>query len=339
MKKEEEQEVFYEEFFYRKFRRFEHRFSASYKIEKNIIKTGIRVLDEPIGGIISSDFFVIGAATGIGKTHICSNIAQNIALSGKKVVLFSLESFEGEIEERAKFHKMSKEFYYQNNFKPMRYRNMKLGEYENTNIREIENEVIKNTSFKLKKNLFIRYRDDSEYSIKNFETEINIAASIQEISCIIIDHLHYFSFPDKESENRAIKNIINKLRDIGLLLNIPIILMAHLRKKDRGNKSVVPMIEEFHGSSEITKNPTCVVTIAPAYDIIAPSKTKFPTYFHIGKNRYDGSLKKYVFSTLFDIVSGKYEEEYKIYNCFSNGEKLERVDSDFIPDWAKTITF
>ena len=56
------------------------------------VSTGIKALDEKIGGWQKSDLVILAARPGMGKTSFILSIARNAALDFKKpVALFSLE--------------------------------------------------------------------------------------------------------------------------------------------------------------------------------------------------------------------------------------------------------
>ena len=55
------------------------------------VTTGIKSLDEILGGFHAGDLYILGAKTGRGKTVLGLNVAVAAAKSGKKVLYFSLE--------------------------------------------------------------------------------------------------------------------------------------------------------------------------------------------------------------------------------------------------------
>lgn len=56
------------------------------------IQTGFGAVDRVLGGINNTDFVLIGARPGMGKTSFALNLATNVAKNtGKKVAIFSLE--------------------------------------------------------------------------------------------------------------------------------------------------------------------------------------------------------------------------------------------------------
>lgn len=309
------------------------RFNKQVLEEVDIIYTGIPALDDSTGGIMPTDFWVIGASTGVGKSQLGALIAHNSAKSGMKTHLFALEAYEGEIEDRLKFNLMCDKWYKKHR-DYVDFRDWKAGKYLINDMLHIEAEVICELDEKIKENLTIAY-PGGDYTIEQFETDINHVVSMKNfIDLIVIDHLHYFDLPDSLSENRAIKTIVNRLRDIGLFHEIPIVLISHLRKKERNNKSLIATLEEFHGSSEITKNPTCVITLTPGLDIEMPSPYEYPTYFHIAKNRFRGGLRRYALDALFNLKTGQYSDKYNVYQIKNDGLDLEILEREKIPYWA-----
>lgn len=61
------------------------------KADKETISTGFKELDRLTQGFRKSDLIYIGARPAMGKTTFAVNLAENIAMSGKKSVSFSLE--------------------------------------------------------------------------------------------------------------------------------------------------------------------------------------------------------------------------------------------------------
>ena len=77
------------------------------------IPTGFRDLDELLQGLQKGNLVVVAARPGIGKSSLVTNIARNVAVSGKSVALFSLEMSRVEIgmrllcsEARVQWHKV-----------------------------------------------------------------------------------------------------------------------------------------------------------------------------------------------------------------------------------------
>lgn len=61
------------------------------KADKETISTGFKQLDRLTQGFRKSDLVCIGSRPAMGKTTFAVNLVENIAMSGKKCVFFSLE--------------------------------------------------------------------------------------------------------------------------------------------------------------------------------------------------------------------------------------------------------
>ena len=170
----------------------------------------------------------------------------------------------------------------------------------------------------------------------NVETLDRLFRAIQdETDLIILDHLHYVD-SDEPNENRAYKQIVKRIRDISLTVGVPVLLIAHLRKKDRGVRTLVPDIDDFHGSSDITKIATKVILLAPATDQPAESPSHlWATYVHCPKDRMDGSTKNYVARVPFDVRLGTYLDAYELGRQSPGGDEFVTLHRGELPHWAR----
>lgn len=64
------------------------------------IPTGFRDVDKILGGFQKTDLIILAARPGVGKTAWALNVAENAALAGKKVIVFSLEMANTQLGER-----------------------------------------------------------------------------------------------------------------------------------------------------------------------------------------------------------------------------------------------
>lgn len=192
---------------------------------------GVQFLDEALGGIYANDLIVYGAKSGIGKTQLATITAMENAKAGKRVHYFALEAEPNEIERRIKYQLLAEVF-----FKTLRkdfphvnfnYLDWYYGRLDEA-LGRFEPEI-EATMTELFPTLWTEYRT-GDFTAGDFERKF--LAIQDQTDLVIIDHLHYFDFDD-DNENRAIKAIVKKIRDLALLTGKPVILIAHLRKSDR----------------------------------------------------------------------------------------------------------
>lgn len=301
-------------------------------IKEQILNFGNPFLDDSLGGIFPGDLIVTTGKTGAGKTELVTQIATTNALKNKNVHLFALEAEKNEIESRIKFKKLSEAFYIQKNWRDFgdipNYQEWKLG--KNELLRKFEPEVDEECNGL--KSLFTFYREETDFNIETFESHFHRIAETTDL--VIMDHLHYFDF-EEENENVALKKTIKGIRNIQSDYRKPVILVVHLRKLDKRSSGLIPDIEDIHGSSDISKIATRVITTASAHDTESVTNI-YPTYFRILKNRMDSSRCRFVGLCGFDISRNTYLEQYKL--CELNFENTETkfIDPLFgYPRWVR----
>jgi hypothetical protein len=314
-----------------------------------LLTYGITVLDEATGGILPNDLVLIGAKTGVGKTQAVTRIAAMNALKGKRVTLFALEAEEFEIERRIKFMlygKAYREYVKQNkieNARALDYAEWRLGRMEGE-LERFEKGI--NAHMAAFSSLKTIYRKSGDYGIE--ELEGDILRLFNETDLFIVDHLHYID-NDDENENAGMKRIVKKLRDLALSLGKPIVLVAHLRKTQKGKYApLVPDVEDFHGSSDIVKIATTAIILAPCYQAVFvdpdPELRRrysrfFPTYIRLVKCRLEGSRLRFTSIAYFDPALGAYLDEYAIGRLVSNDCNWDALaPNEYRPHWAKSAS-
>lgn len=303
-------------------------------LRSELLSFGIKFLDDATLGIWPSDLILIGAPAGVGKTQFCCNLALANIERGKRVHYIALEAETYEIEQRIKFQLFSKAFFEntEREFIPIDYAGFLAGDYlpggKYEELAKLENIIAKEFAEKYQK-FFLFYKDKNFGTGDLVENILNIS---QETDLIIVDHVHYFDFED-DNENRSMREIAKTARTLALEERKPIVLVAHLRKKNNSNNDLVAGMEEFHGTSDLYKIATKVVTFAPGGPI---GNKMFATYFRIPKNRINGSVTRYMAQVPFNLKGNNYEPEYKIApaDCI----QFEELAHGSLPDWARKST-
>lgn len=296
------------------------------------LRLGVESVDDALGGITNQDLILIGAGSGGGKTQFCCNIALANMIDEKKVHYIALEAGEYEIERRLKYQLVAEMFFSDPNRprlpRKLRFSDWALGAYlDELKVYEDQAQKFFEAAFK---DLWLLYKTD-KFGITELIQSVLWCA--KETDLIIIDHVHYFDFDD-DNENRAIKEIAKTVRSLVLEQNIPIILVAHIRKSDRRDDSLCPGLEDFHGSSDLYKIATKAVTFSSG----RPTENGlYETHFRFPKNRFDGSVTRYMSVEYFNPKTGRYENgKYKIGWAEQKRSKgFEPIDRTLWPDWAR----
>jgi len=286
--------------------------SERYKENLKPLAYGVNFLDDSLIQIARKDLIVIGARTGVGKTEIAKIVAKCNAERGFRVSAFFLEAEENEIERRIKYNLLLERFLDENpgTGDCFGYAEWRLGRYKETLDKfsdEVDEEIKKKYS-----TLSTYYRVRGDFDIDTLDREVMKVHKNSDL--IIIDHLHYIDLDGKDSnKNDEMGKLLKKLRYLTLVLGIPILCIAHLRKG--ASKNIVPELDDFHGSSEITKIATTCIMLAPCKEFVCSDPDQdisSATFIRVAKFRLDGSRTGYVGVGFYDRNRGMYSQKYSI---------------------------
>lgn len=297
-----------------------------------VLDIGIPFLKDAFVSIIHHDLVLIGARPGAGKTELAKMIAQNVAKQGKRVAFFALEAEKNEIERRIKFSLLSKKYKADRPGEKLRYRDWRLGKYDEIFrplVPEVEAEFVRDYS-----TLRTYYREHSDFGIAELDREI--LKVYKDTDLIVLDHLHYVDLEDGKDENRELATLVKRLRHIALDLGVPVICVAHIRKKMGGEaKSLCPDLEAYHGSSNISKVATKAVMLAPARGFVSAQcgADGAATFVRVVKDRLFSDALHYVAVAFYDREEGAYRDNYALGQLNFTETKWTPLKSD-PPDWA-----
>lgn len=295
----------------------------------NALSYGVTFLDDYLLALLPHDLVLLGAPTGIGKTDLALDIAASNAMRGNRTHYFALEAEPRELERRRKYALLARRAHDEKlpGAYDLSYRAWHIGRCEHI-VGELNAWADQKMRDELS-NLHTFYRG------KAFNAS-NLADWIIEIhddtSLIVVDHLHYVDAGENDDENRALHETVKIIRDVTLRIGRPIILVAHLRKKDERARKLIADTNDFHGSSNITKIATQVITLERATDI-EPSKWWLsPTYMAITKDRLAGQPRQVAVMS-FNLLTKRYSTDYSLGRV--KGLKWEPLKPGDQPSWAK----
>jgi hypothetical protein len=290
----------------------------------------IAFLDDALRAILPHDLVLIGAPTGMGKTELALDIAARNAMNGRPTHYFALEAEDLELERRRKYALIADRVHRTKshpNRDDLNYTDWFLGRCDHI-VGDLDGWADEWMREHLS-NLHTFYRGQKFDGADLGRAIIEIH---RETSLIIIDHLHYVDADENADENRALHENMKIIRDVSLRVGKPVILVAHLRKKDERAKKLVPSLDDFHGSSNLTKIATQVITIERAHGIEASKWWLAPTFMSVSKDRRAGAPRQ-VAVTSFDVLRKVYAPGYTL--GMVRGSKWEELELGDVPRWAR----
>jgi archaellum biogenesis ATPase FlaH len=304
---------------------------------------GIKPIDEALIGILKKDFIVIGADSGAGKSEICLQIALHNAKHGKKVALYFIEGGGEEAIYRIKWNLIRDKYYKDvRTGIEMDYRKWRMNMIPGDTLREIEMSCLDELYDKIKDNLKI-YTFDASFSLEDLTSSLgyflkpkdetmadDLLNYTYDVDLIIIDHLQYFTLINPKDELSETSAILKKINEITHHHEIPVILVSHLRKKekDRG----LPNQEDFYGTSNISKMSSVSIVLAPGTQDRNKPYT-FPTYFRFVKSRTKISSNIAMLCS-FDLTTGRYNDYYDVYQLKYDVPDGKSLLNHELPRWA-----
>ncbi len=296
---------------------------------KKRLRYEVSFLDDYLRGIAPHDLILLGAPSGMGKTDLALNIAASNAMAGRRVHYFALEAEPRELERRTKYALISRRMYEtrHEHRDRMNYTDWYLGDLEGIcgEYNAWADEVILKQLSKLQ-----TYYRGAEFTAETLERKVQEVHERSQL--IVIDHLHYIDIDsDDENENRSIGGVVKKIRDISLRIGVPILLVAHLRKRDPRAKQIIATLDDFHGSSNITKIATQAIAIERAVGIDSDKWWKAPTFMSVIKDRRGGACP-FTALSWFDRRTKGYGKAYSLGRISSS--QWEEVGARENPSWA-----
>lgn len=301
---------------------------------KKICKFGIQCLDNTLFGILKKDFIVIGADSGAGKSEVCLKIAIHNAKEGRKVGLYFIEGGDIEAIARIKWSLIC-DRYYKNKMTglDMNYRKWRMNMIKEPLMDKLEQDCHEEIESVLENIMLYGY--EKGLSIQNFIDSLDYFLKPEEgfeddpfsyshkVDIIIIDHLQYFNLSNPNKELSEQSEILKKVNEIAHGFSVPVILVSHLRKKekDRG----LPNQEDFYGTSNTPKMSSIAITMTSTP---SPDGKNYPTYFRVVKSRTK-IPSNYALLCDYNLELGNYEDKYSCYRLsFDKPEKYPLLSKD-----------
>ena len=211
------------------------------------LSTGLPDLDRMLLGLNKSDFILIAARPGMGKTSIALNIALHVALVLKKTVaFFSLEMSREQLVTRL----LSKAAMVPS-------QNLMTGQLTDSQWRSIS-EAAQQMSMS-----DIRIDDNPSVTVSDMKASCR---RVKDLGLVCIDYLQLMSSAGTKNswaDNRqqAVSEIGRMLKIMAKELNVPIICLSQLNRAVESRQDKRPLLSDLRESGSIEQDADAVVAL------------------------------------------------------------------------------
>ena len=286
------------------------------------IRTGIYELDKRIGGLYMGQVAVLTGKRGEGKSTLASQIMANALNqtdpSGEPYNIFA---YSGELPDYHFKSWIDKQIAGADNL------TAKYNEYGDVtyeiapNITETINNWYENRAY-----IFDNTVVNSELDVSTAENKVTLLETIEQAithyntKLILIDNLMTaLDYEPSDDLYRAQSNFVNKVKSIAVKYNVAVILIAHPRKSQFGEKSLGN--ESISGSADITNRVDLVITYSKNTE---SDNEDYQSVIGVTKNRLTGRLVeklKVRYDDATKRIGCNNSEWDKVYKCFEKHTK------------------
>ena len=214
------------------------------------VATGISSVDRYILGMNPSDFVLLAARPGVGKTSFALNIATNVALkSNRTVAFFSLEMSKEQLVSRL----LSAEAMIDSN-------QMRTGRIGNGPESEEWSRLIKAGGDLSRSPMYLD--DTANITVPEMKARLRRLSGKHKLGLVVIDYLQLMTGSGRRTDNRVqeISEITRSLKIMAKELSVPILTLSQLsRETEKRTNDHRPMLSDLRDSGSIEQDADVVM--------------------------------------------------------------------------------
>lgn len=205
------------------------------------VPTGIKELDDTITGLNRTDFILLGARPGMGKTSFALNIARHAAVKAeKRVAFFSLEMSKEQLVSRL----LSTEAMVEGT----KLRTGRLAEDEWIRLIEAGDILSKTQMY---------FDDNPAITVPEMKAKLR---RLKDVDLVIIDYLQLMTSSTRiDNRVQEISQITRSLKIMAKELNIPVMTLSQLARDSEKRTNHRPVLSDLRDSGSIEQDADIVL--------------------------------------------------------------------------------
>ncbi|MGI9665921.1 MAG: replicative DNA helicase [Acidimicrobiia bacterium] len=208
------------------------------------LSTGYRDLDRKLAGLHPTNLIIIAARPGMGKSSLALNMAQNVALAGNTVAVFSMEMSREEIVTRMLCSK--------GRIDSQRIRTGRLTEADFTKLSNAAGALYK-------QNIFV---DDSPgMTVTEIRAKCRRLRRRPGLDLVVVDYLQLMNGTGQENRQQEIAMISRSLKSLARELNVPVIALSQLNRGVEAREEKRPRLGDLRESGAVEQDADVVMFI------------------------------------------------------------------------------
>ncbi|MCI1956621.1 MAG: replicative DNA helicase [Oscillospiraceae bacterium] len=205
------------------------------------VPTGIKELDDTITGLNRTDFILLGARPGMGKTSFALNIARHAAVKAdKKVAFFSLEMSKEQLVSRL----LSTEAMVEGT----KLRTGRLSEDEWVRLIEA-GDILSKTQ--------LYFDDNPSITVPEIKAKLR---RLKDVDLVVIDYLQLMTSSVRiDNRVQEISQITRNLKIMAKELNVPVLTLSQLARDSEKRTNHRPVLSDLRDSGSIEQDADIVL--------------------------------------------------------------------------------
>jgi len=208
--------------------------------EKPYIQTGFVDIDNQIGGLYEGDLIIIAGRPSMGKSAFAMQVATDVAINQKRVLVFSVEMSKQQVIER------------------------QIGTLQNIDMKQVRTGTIPQREYS-KIALALDPLAASQMwlcdSAHLTVHDIRAAALRIDPDLIVVDYLQMMAGDSKEGRQQEVSGISRGLKGVAKEFNCPVIALSQLSRAVELRKPPIPQLSDLRDSGTIEQDADLVMLL------------------------------------------------------------------------------